>query len=221
MPQIVRPASRLTQVLLALLVLGVWGMVLRPYLPLAAAKAATAGQSASFDTLTVQRINVVDPNGRTRFLIANTRRLPGAILRGKELVRSIHDAAGMLFFDADGNETGGLALTKLRSDDVANMTFDYAYQPTDGISMIRRESADGQHWQAGFGISDRRPYQPGPIVSSQGVPRIALIDKDRDAALIISDAKGRPRIRIGVSASGEPQIETLDAAGRVTYHAGK
>jgi hypothetical protein len=101
------------------------------------------------------------------------------------------------------------------------MIFDYAYQPTDGIYMIRRESADGKHWEASFGISDRRAFQPGPIQSTQGAPRIDLIDKDKDAALVISDAQGHPRIRIGVSASGDPQIEALDAAGKVTYRAGK
>jgi hypothetical protein len=222
MPQIVRPSSRLTQALLALLVIGVWGLLLMPYLPFSAAKASSAERSATFDTLTVQRINVVDPDGKLRFLIANTRRFPGAIERGREYKqRSINNAAGMLFFDVNGDETGGLATARFSAGDMANMTFDYAYQPTDGIHVIRRESADGKHWQADFGISDRRPTQPGPITSTQGVPRIDLIDKDRDAALVISDAQGHPRIRIGVSAAGEPRIETLDAAGKVTYSAEK
>jgi hypothetical protein len=221
MPRMVYPASRLTQLLLALLVLGVWGLLLKPYLPFPAAKAAASERSGTFDTLTVQRINVVDPDGKTRLVIANTRFFPPAFARGKMLTRSIHDSAGMVFYDATGDETGGLVLTRLGNDDMVNMTFDYAYQPTDGISVIRRESSDGKHWQAGFGISDRRPYKAGTIDSSQGVPRIALIDKDRDARLEISDAQGHPRIRIGVDASGEPQIETLDAAGKVIYRAVK
>jgi hypothetical protein len=225
MPQTIHPVSRLTQALLAFLVLGVWGLLLKPYVPFSAAKASPAERSATFDTLTVRRLNVVDSDGKTRFLIANTSRLPGAILGGHEYKqRSIHDAAAMLFYDANGNETGGIGLASLGTDDVANMTFDYAYQPTDGIYMIRRESTDGKHWEADFGISDRRPLRAGPLgpaPSTQGVPRIHLIDRDKDAALVISDAQGRPRIRIGVSASGEPQIETRDAAGKVTYRAGE
>src|ERR1700679_962672 len=49
--------QRLTQLLLALLALGVWVLVLRPYVPsaLAGTKAPLAPQSATFDTLTVQR----------------------------------------------------------------------------------------------------------------------------------------------------------------------
>jgi hypothetical protein len=35
---------------------------------------------------------------------------------------------------------------------VANLTFDYTYQATDGIRIIKQESADGTRWQAGFDI---------------------------------------------------------------------
>jgi hypothetical protein len=42
-------------------------------------------------------------------IIANSARLPGAIIHGKEYSRSINDAAGVLFLDTKGEETGGLA----------------------------------------------------------------------------------------------------------------
>ena len=222
MTQIIHPASRLTQFLLAFLAFGVWGLLLKSSLPFAAARASTAEPSATFDTLTVQRINVVDPDGKLRFLIANARRFPGVIERGHEYKqRSINNAAGMLFFDVNGNETGGLATAKFDTGDMANMTFDYVDQPTDGIYVIRRESADGKHWKADFGISDRRPIQAGPITSSQGVPRIDLVDKDKDAALVISDAQGHPRIRIGVTAAGKASIVMLTPDGKVAYDAGQ
>jgi hypothetical protein len=225
MPPAILSAQRLTQILLALLVIGVWGLLLKPDLQAMANGAGrspvTALPSENLDTLTVRRIDVVDPDGKIRFIIANRDRFPGLVARGKLYPqRSIHGAAGMVFYNEDGDETGGLAIAKLRDENIANMTFDYVYQPTDGIFVIRRESADGKHWQAGFGISDRRPFQAGPIVSSQGAPRIALIDKDQAAQLVISDPQGRPRIRIGVDASGTPQIQTLKADGAVAYSAG-
>jgi hypothetical protein len=48
---------RLTQWLLAFLAVGVWGLLLKAYLPLPMAIAAAAApeQSTTFDTLTVQR----------------------------------------------------------------------------------------------------------------------------------------------------------------------
>lgn len=220
MPTIFRSEQKLTQFLLALLVVGVWGLLLKPLLP-AAAEVPRTPSSATFDTLTVQRLNVVDPDGKTRLVLANTTHFPGAILRGKEYPRSIHSTAGLLFFDEGGNEIGGIGLTKLGTDNVANLTFDYGYQPTDGVYTIRRESVDGRHWQAGFGVSDRRSYKAGPINSSQGTPRIALIDKDQEAQLVISDADGHPRIRLAVPKSGEPKIEMLNAQGVVVYQAAK
>jgi hypothetical protein len=215
---------RLTEWLLAFLAVGVWGLLLKPYLPLpfADAKAASPPASAAFDTLTVQRINVVDANGRPRLVITNSARFPDPEVRGKVYhQRTIHDAAGFVYYDTKGQETGGLVLTKSGTDEVANQIFDYGYQPTDGIKMIKRESADGAHWEAGFEIYDRRPYKPGEIESTQGVQRVALVDEDHNAQLVISDVQGHPRIRIGVDATGTPAIMMLSPDGKELYRAGK
>lgn len=217
-----RSTPRLTQWLLAFLTLGVWGLLVKPYLPLPVAEAKTLSPQASttFDTLTVQRINVVDADGKTRLIIANSARFPDVEVRGKVLKRSIHDAAGLVFYDVNGHETGGLALTKLRDEDVANMTLDYTYQLTDGVRIIKQESPGGTHWHAGFEVFDRQPYEPANE-SSQGVQRIALLDEDHDAQLVISDVQGHPRIRIGVDATGTPAITMLNSDGKEVYRAVK
>jgi hypothetical protein len=209
-----------TQLLIAVLATGVWGSLLQPYLSFATAKAspAPAPKSTTFDTITVQRINVTDVDGKTRLIIANSARFPGGIIRGKEYPRSINDSAGLLFLDTKGNETGGLATTKLRDKEVANLSLDYGYQLTDGIKMWKWESQDGAHWRAGFDILDRRPYT-GAIESSQGVQRITLADEDQNAQLVISDALGHPRIRIGVDKNGQPRMEMLNPEGKVVYSA--
>jgi hypothetical protein len=220
MSQHTSSSQRLTQLLLAILAVGVWGLLLRPYLPIATAAAKSPSATASFDTITVQRINVADADGTTRLIIANSARLPGAIMHGKEYPRSINDAAGMLFLDTKGEETGGVALSKLRDNNLATMTFDYTYQPTDGIRIWKQESTDGAKWRASFDIFDRRPYT-GAVESSQGVQRIALADENQKAELSISDPQGRPRIRIGVDEGGEPSIVMLDPEGKVIYRAAK
>jgi hypothetical protein len=169
----------------------------------------------------VQRINVVDAQGKTRLVMANSARFPDVKVRGKVSKRSINDAAGLVFYDVNGEETGGVALARLGGENVANLTFDYTYQLTDGIRMIKRESADGARWHAGFEIFDRRPYVAGEIESSQGVQRVALVDEDHNAQLVISDRHGRARIRIGVDATGTPTIAMLDQDGKVVYRAGQ
>ena len=215
-------SQRLTQLLLAILAVGVWGLLLRPLVPVAdaAAKPSSAISTATFDTITVQRINVADADGTTRLVIANSARLPNAIIHGKEYPRSIHDAAGVLFLDTKGEETGGLALSKLRDNNPATLTFDYTYQLTDGIRIWKQESVDGEKWRAAFDIFDRRPYT-GAVESSQGVQRIALADENQKAELVISDPAGRPRIRIGVDERGQPSIIMLSSEGKGIYRAAK
>jgi hypothetical protein len=215
------PKDRLTQALLLLLTVGVWGLLLHSLLQPGVAESKGATVSARFDTVSVRRLDIVDENGRTRLLLGNSSRFPDFEFHGRKFKRSIKDAAGMVFFDGNGEENGGLVFAKLGDDDIANLTFDFTYQPTDGIRIIKRESVDGKNWSAGFNILDRRPYTPGQLESSQGVQRISLEDDNQDARLIISDAEGHPRIRIGVDKAGQPSIEMLNTEGRPTYRAGE
>lgn len=71
-----------------------------------------AGPGPRFDTITVQRINVVEPDGTLRMVLTNNSRLPGVIQHGKEYPdfanRKETTAAGILFYDAEGSESGGL-----------------------------------------------------------------------------------------------------------------
>jgi hypothetical protein len=116
--------DRLTHLLLAALALGVWGLLLKPNMPFLFSEAQAATKkdvSTTFDTLTVQRINITDSTVTTRLAIANSDRFPNAVVRGKIYPRSIHDSAGLLFFDAMGVETGGLGIDKLRDDNVADL----------------------------------------------------------------------------------------------------
>jgi hypothetical protein len=62
----------------------------------------------AFDELTVHRINVVEPDGTLRMVISNSDRLPGVIVKGKEEPKSDRPQAGMLFYNNEGSEDGGL-----------------------------------------------------------------------------------------------------------------
>ncbi|MEM8771729.1 MAG: hypothetical protein AAGD92_08775 [Pseudomonadota bacterium] len=212
--------SRLTQALLMALTLGVWGVLITLYLPEADARKPDAPGDAHFKKLTVERIDLVDTDGTLRLAVGNRAHPPAARYRGKVYERSIDDFVGMVFYEADGEETGGMGVAKLRDNTQRAFIFDYTHQLTDGVGMINRESEDGERWEAGFFISDRRPYQEGDITSSQGVERIWLKNEDKDASLVISDPEGRPRIRIGVDASGEPAITMLDETGETVFNAG-
>jgi len=215
----IQQSLNLTHGLLAALALGVWGLLISLHLPSANASDKEDAASAHFETLTVERIDVVDPDGTTRLAIGNRAHPPAARYRGKIYERSIDDFAGIVFYEADGDETGGMGVAKLRDNAQRMFIFDYTHQLTDGVGMINRESVDGEHWEAGFFVSDRRPYDEGKVASSQGVERIWLRNEDQDAALMIADPEGRPRIRIGVDASGAPAITMLDENGEMVFNA--
>lgn len=210
----------INHITLALVTLA-FGLSAWPYLSVPDAVAEDTGAgNAAFNTVTAQRINIVDPDGTVRLAITNKTNPPELKYRGEVYPkRSIDDVAGIVFYKDNGDEVGGIAVARLGNKDQSALIFDYNYQLTDGIGIIKQEAQDGNGWKSGFFISDRRPYEPGKITSSQGVERIWLANEDKTASLEITDPEGRPRIRIAVDSSGEPVIEILDENGNPTFRA--
>lgn len=62
-----------------------------------------------FGEVDVERLNLVEKNGRPSLVMANSDRVPPPILNGKPLTagRIDHDP-GMFFYNAEGDEVGGL-----------------------------------------------------------------------------------------------------------------
>lgn len=73
---------------------------------------ASDHRNPRFDSISVQRINVVEPDGTLRMVVSNNARIPGIIMHGHEYPdfgnRKASTAAGILFYDAEGSESGGL-----------------------------------------------------------------------------------------------------------------
>lgn len=69
--------------------------------------ARSAPGNAEFDTISVHRINVIEPDGTLRMVISDHARFPGLIVHGKEYAHA-RPQAGMLFFNDEGTEQGGL-----------------------------------------------------------------------------------------------------------------
>ena len=72
---------------------------------------ASPDKNASFDTVDVRRINVVDAEGETRVAIAGTGRLPDGVVDGvvapAESIPGRSASSGMIFFNNAGDEVGG------------------------------------------------------------------------------------------------------------------
>lgn len=69
---------------------------------------SAAARAQRLDEMDVQRINVREPDGTLRMVISNHAHLPGVIVRGKEHPPVDRPQAGMLFYNDEGTENGGL-----------------------------------------------------------------------------------------------------------------
>jgi hypothetical protein len=70
-----------------------------------------------FDEIDVERINVVEKDGKLRMVISNRDRSPGPIAYGKPFGYAGGSRPGMIFFNDEGTENGGLTFTGMRKPD--------------------------------------------------------------------------------------------------------
>jgi hypothetical protein len=73
-----------------------------------------ANQKNKFTELDVERINIVEKDGKLKMVISNSERQHPGIIDGKTLSRQ--RPAGMLFFNDRGDECGGLSFNGDQKD---------------------------------------------------------------------------------------------------------
>ena len=121
--------------------------------------AFTQAQKRRFTEIDVERINIVERGGRLRLTISNAARLPDPIIGGKSYpLRGGTGAgsAGMIFFNNDGNENGGLVFagrktpTGYRAN--GHLTFDQ-FDQDEAVSFTYSD-VDGRA-RGGFTVADR------------------------------------------------------------------
>jgi hypothetical protein len=203
--------------------------------------AAFRQSSSRFDEITVERINVVDRDGTLRLVIANKDRMHPGVMDGVTIDRP-RPVAGMIFFNDEGDEVGGLVTTGKEKDGnreaSAALMFDQLKQ--DQTVGIEYEEGDGRR-TAAFRVWDRPDVHLSELIRKLNAARAmdnqeqreaavkaarasvpggrerVFVGKNRDRAstVVLSDANGKPRLRLTVSVSGDPRIEFLDENGKV------
>ena len=194
------------------------------------------------DELTVQRLNVVDANGTLRLVLSGKDRMHPGILDGKTIDRQ-RPVAGLIFFNDEGDEVGGLTITGQERDGVrranALLAFDQIKQ--DQTIALSYNEANGQR-STGLTVWDRPEVRLSELIDKLNAaqkiadaaardqaikqarasmppsPRRVFVGKetDRSAAIMLADADGHPRLRLRVEAAGQASIEFLDRDGNVT-----
>jgi len=194
-----------------------------------------------FEEIDVERINIVEKDGKLRMVISNRERQHPGVVDGKVMPRPNGRPPGMIFFNHRGDEAGGLIFDENGGNGhFLSLTFDKSRQDqTLGIQHL--ESDNGQYY-AGLRIWDRPHTSLADFVTKteaiQKMPNGAAKDaarkelgqegfaperisiaklRDKSAMIVLSDARGKPRIRMSVEETGNPKLDFLDESGRVTY----
>jgi hypothetical protein len=114
-------------------------------------------QDLVFEEISVERINVVEKDGTLRLVISNKTRQPDAVLNGRVYPRSGGKRAGMIFFNDEGTENGGLLLSGRREPNgtyqaAGGLLFDQFNQ--DHTIAFAYEDSNGQR-AAGVRVWDQ------------------------------------------------------------------
>jgi hypothetical protein len=192
-------------------ILAIYSAVLTVVAGVTVLTAATASKTAAFDEITVQRINVVEPDGTLRMVVSNHARLPGIIVRGKEQPFA-RPQAGMLFYNDEGSENGGLIFGGRRNpkgevvDAGGSLSFD-KYDANEVVQLAGVDDAT-DHF-AGLSVSDNP--------TGKKSHRRIWVGRDESgaASVALMDSNGKKRIVMAVTAEGIPSLAFLDAGGTV------
>lgn len=83
---------------------------------LVAAVAVRPERRGRFSEIDVERINVRKPDGRLSLVVTNEARMPGVVHDGHEFAPHRPGASGLVFYDGDGDECGGLTWGSTRTE---------------------------------------------------------------------------------------------------------
>ena len=206
--------------------------------------ARTSGKTTEFDRIRVHRIDVVEPDGTPRLIIADRTEYPGSFYRGREIDRpDRRDSAGMLFINDEGTEDGGLiyggATTDGKRSSFSHLSFDQ-YEQDQTVVLGTALYSDGSR-TAGISLNDMpdQSITPDDYAEVQrikamphGEPRAAAwaayqkkhpfgqerasLEREADGSvgLALKDKEGRVRLQLKVETDGSPIIELVNQEGK-------
>lgn len=195
-----------------------------------------------FAEIDVERINIVEKDGKLRMVISNQERQHPGIVNGKIIKRDGPRPPGMIFFNHLGDEMGGFVFgdnggnghfgsitwDKVRND----QTMAFRHLESDngtyqtGLEMWQRPNVPSDILDAKYEAAKKLPDEAARKAAIQAMAdnneftteRLFLGKRrDNSTVLSMSDIKGKPRIRMTVAADGNPKLDFLDETGKVIY----
>jgi hypothetical protein len=196
-----------------------------------------------FEEIDVERINIVEKDGKLRMVISNKMRQHPGTMDGITYDERIGQRPpGLMFFSEKGDEVGGLVFDgNTGAGQGGSLTFD-KFRGDQTIQFIHDEEVDGTYF-AGLKMNDQnmplndlmkkqKEISALPTKESQESAWKELREKgllmterlrigkehDQSSVIKMKDARGKVRIELKVAADGVSTIHFLDDRGKVIYH---
>ena len=179
-------------------------------------------QKQRFTEIDVERINVVEPDGSYRMVISNRPRSIGPIYKGKPFGYPGGGRPGIIFFNDEGTENGGLTFTGKKNPDgtySASSGFSFDQFNQDQILYFQYAEENGKR-RTGFSIADRADVDIYEMVQARDSIMKQPAGPARDSALLRwqQPRNGVPlyaeRAYIGRTANKAALINLSDPSGR-------
>jgi len=221
--------------------LAIYSGVLTLVLVLTILTAGEKSRKTAFEEIDVQRINIVEPDGTVRLVLSSKALFPGIIFKKKEYPHPNRKTAGILFFNDEGTENGGLTFGGEKASDgkvsaYGHLSFDQYNQ--DQV-LVLNAGEEGGSRRARLSIWDRPDYSIEELLLLQGrirdlpeaqekaeyekffaqrekpQPRLFLGKSDNGSvSLRLNDRQGRERLVLEVTPDGAPVVRFLDEKGQ-------
>lgn len=199
-----------------------------------------------FEEINVKRINILDEDGTIRMAISNKQRFPAPlILEGRDVPRDGNASAGIVFYNDDGYECGGLAFSSKKTkengiEQSVLLAFD-PYLQNDVIDLGMYEINGERTYALVFHdrpkklITDFIKEHEEAIFAEDSPEKMKYLGElyengelgfermkieksvSGEVSIKLSDSKGRQRIRLVVDQNDTPKLEFLDEKGQVIY----
>lgn len=203
---------------------------------------AAQNKNQKFAEIDVERINIVEKDGKLRMVISNEARQHPGIVNGKVIERKSPRPPGMIFFNHLGDEMGGfifgenggnghfgsITWDKVRND----QTMGFRYLESDngtyqsGLEMWQQPNIPSDVMLAKLDAANKitdenkRKAAIQVLIDNNEITTNRLFlgkRRDNSTMLLMADIKGNPRIRMQVTPDGTPKLDFLDETGKVVY----
>jgi len=180
-------------------------------------------QKQRFTEIDVERINVVEKNGNLRMVIANRERSIGPIYKGKPFGYAGGSRPGIIFFNDEGTENGGLTFTGQRNPDGtfrASSGFSFDQFNQDQVLYLQYNDDNGRR-NMGLTVADRADLDIYDLVAERDSIRRAHPEGPARTAALQKWAEPRngvplfaQRVYVGRDASKAAIVNLSDRNGK-------